>query len=84
MQWLGKGAWGEVCRGIFDGKDVAIKFIHWNGELSELRSLQHELTILSRLDVSMGVIGKALCVLSSLLKNWFCARAIQLRNCTVS
>jgi len=48
-EWLGRGAWGEVCKGLYDGRDVAVKFIHWNGELPELRSLQHELTILSRL-----------------------------------
>ncbi len=37
-------------------QDVAIKFIHWNGELAELRSLQHELVILSRLNVCCWVL----------------------------
>lgn len=37
-----------VC---LQGKDVAIKYIHWNGDPTELRSLQHELTVLARLKV---------------------------------
>lgn len=51
---LGQGAWGDVCRGLYNGEDVAIKYIRWNGDPQELRSLQHELTVLARLKVLAG------------------------------
>mmetsp|Transcript_955 Transcript_955/g.1490 ORF Transcript_955/g.1490 Transcript_955/m.1490 type:complete len:371 (-) Transcript_955:920-2032(-) len=45
--WLGGGTWGDVFKGIYDGVDVAVKYIRWGGDMIELTTLQHELTILS-------------------------------------
>ncbi len=37
--------------GWAQGRDVAIKYLNWNGEQDELESLQKELVVMSRLKV---------------------------------
>jgi hypothetical protein len=62
---------------VMQGKEVAIKFVRWNGDMYELRSLQQEFNVMAALKV------KWVCVLScstsaelGKLMNWPCASPV--------